>query len=193
MTLIELVVAMALFALVAVMGTQALNGVLKSRDRLTGLSAQTAELDRTLTLMRRDLAAALPIPFHAPGGRPESVLAVAWPGPRLGISVGGRAGPATPDFTGFHRVEWIFDDSENRLLRRVWPVLQPASDRERGPAVPMLNGVSGFDVRTFDRDSGWRSWRDVPPDRISTRLPDAVEVTVSTDRFGKVRLFEAIR
>ena len=43
-TLIELIVAMALFALVAVMGLQALNGMLRSRDRLSDMADETAGL-----------------------------------------------------------------------------------------------------------------------------------------------------
>jgi len=192
-TLIELVVAMALFALVAAMSLQAITGMLRARDHLLVLSGDTARLSLALTLLRQDLSAAVPILFYTPGGRPASALDITPPGPRLSLSVAGQAGAATPDFTGFHRVEWQFDPANARLMRRVWPALQPAARSQVAPAVEMLTGVRGFELRLYRGEAGWQSWRDLPPGQIDGRLPDAIEVTLATDRFGALTLIETFR
>lgn len=192
-TLIELIVAMALFALVAVMGLQALNGMLRSQGRLVGQSQTNAALSLTLALLRQDLAAALPVLFYTPSGVPVSALSVTRPGPQLALSLGGQAAPATPDFTGFHRVTWHFDQRGQRLMRQAWPALQPASGRQQGPMVEMLTGVSGFDVRLYEASIGWRDWEDLPPEQISSRLPDAIEVTLQIGQQGQITLIEAFR
>lgn len=192
-TLIELVVAMALFALVAVMSLQALTGMLRARDRLAGLSQDSAQLSLALTLLRRDMAAAVPVLFHTPAGLPVAALEMADPGPRLGLSLAGQAGPETPDFTGFHRVEWRYDSRARTLTRQAWPVLHPARESQRGPAVAMLEGVTGFGLRFHDGETGWQDWSALPPGALSDRLPDALEVTLSTERHGRLVLVEAFR
>lgn len=192
-TLIELVVAMALFALVAVMGLQALNGMLRARDRLEALSAGTAELSAALSLMRHDLGAALPAVFHTPEGLPVSAVEVSAPGPRLALSLGGQATISGPDHAAFQRIEWSFDGAAGRLVRQVWPSLQPASRGQLSPPVPVLTGVTGLGVRLFAEGLGWTDWADLPADSLRTDLPDAIEVTLTTGRHGAIRLVEVYR
>ena len=63
LSLIELVAAMAIFALVAVMGAQALGGMIRLRQGIAARSAEAAALDRTASLLRADLAAVVPMLF----------------------------------------------------------------------------------------------------------------------------------
>ena len=53
LTLIELVVAMAVFALVAVMGLQSLSGSLRMRDGLTARAEDSAALAQAIAVLRR--------------------------------------------------------------------------------------------------------------------------------------------
>ncbi|MGR3696731.1 MAG: PulJ/GspJ family protein, partial [Roseovarius sp.] len=46
LTLLELVAVLAIFSLVAVMGLQALSGMMRARDRLTDADEQAAALAR---------------------------------------------------------------------------------------------------------------------------------------------------
>ncbi len=177
LTLIELVAAMAVFAMVAVMGLQALTGTLRMRDRLGARADQAAALSLGLTQLRHDLSAMLPLVFHAPGGGQQSALALSPDGRTLAFSIGGQ--PDLPPISGqgLHRVEWRFDPARGQLWRRVWPVLQPASPSAAFPEVLMLGPatgsspnrvtgqLTGLTLRSFWPDQGWRPG-------VSSGLPD---------------------
>ncbi|MCA0873488.1 prepilin-type N-terminal cleavage/methylation domain-containing protein [Seohaeicola saemankumensis] len=191
LTLIELIVAMALFALVAAMGLQVLNGMLRARDRLVTRSDDTSALSLTLALLRQDLQAAVPMGFSAPGVPPAPPLTTT-PGPRLALSLAGQSGPGIPEHAGFHRVIWRYDRAARQLTRQIWPSLSPATASQLQPAIPVLTGVQGLEIRLFRPDQGWLDWRDLPVDVIRTDLPAAIEVTLDTAVFGRVRLVETL-
>ena len=63
LSLIELVVAMALFAMVAIMGLQSLTGTMRISERLTQIDSDTAELGNAVALLRNDLTSVVPMLF----------------------------------------------------------------------------------------------------------------------------------
>jgi general secretion pathway protein J len=211
MTLIELVVAMAVFALLAIMGVQALTGTLRLRDRLTGIESGTAELSLASTLLRHDLTAMIPMLFFPPGARPRSSLDLSADGQMLGLSVGGQLDLPPVLGLGLHRVEWRWDPAQQILSRRAWPVLSPVNASAALPAVPVLTGVTGFGVRSYWFDQGWVSGTDsavlqsaeavgldsdrglVVTESYSDSLPLAVEVTIETTEFGQITLVESLK
>lgn len=211
MTLIELVVAMAVFALLAIMGVQALTGTLRLRDRLTGIESGTAELSLASTLLRHDLTAMIPMLFFPPGARPRSSLDLSADGQMLGLSVGGQLDLPPVLGLGLHRVEWRWDPAQQILSRRTWPVLSPVNASAALPAVPVLTGVTGFGVRSYWFDQGWVSGTDsavlqsaeavgldsdrglVVTESYSDSLPLAVEVTIQTTEFGQITLVESLK
>ena len=207
-TLIELVVALAIFGLVAVLGLQALTGTVRLRDDL-GVRADRAEgLDRATALLRADLDAVMPLLFYPPdGGRPQSALARTGSG--LALSLGGQPRLDRPGAPGTARVEWAVADGQ--LQRRAWSALYPLRADQAGPFVPVLDGVSGLTLRSYWPDLGWIDGLrpaqapaiapSVPAgDRdlavgvsvYSDTLPRAIEVTLQTRDYGTLRLIEAL-
>jgi len=217
LTLIELVAVMALFALVAVMGLQALTANLRLRDRLTVLEQQAGELSLGLVLLRNDLSALLPVLFHPPGGGSRSAIHLSDDGLTLSFSVSGQ--PELPPANGedpglgLHRVEWRLDVARQQMMRRVWPVLSPASGRSISPEVAYLSGVTGLGLRSLWPQLGWlpgvssNAPRAAPElgesdgdgvltrlaDSYSDTLPEAVELSLQIEGLGAVRLLEMVR
>ncbi|TCK99860.1 type II secretion system protein J (GspJ) [Shimia isoporae] len=210
LSLLELVVAMALFALVAVMGLQLMTGTLRMRDRLETSSTETAELSRSLALLRADIANAAPLLFNPPGdSRPLSAL-LSTPG-GFEISVSGQSDLPPVDALGFHRIEWRVT-SEGTLTRQHWPVLAPANATAKSPEQTVLSGVSSLSLRTYWPVRGWVDGTNDPnpapattaPAQDSDRgplaangytdqLPVAVEITLRTRDFGNLRLVEVLQ
>lgn len=217
LTLIELVAAMALFALVAVMGLQALSANLRMRDRLAVMEQQAGELSLGLALLRNDLSALLPVLFHPPGGGSRSAIHLSSDGLTLSFSVSGQPElpPAvgTDPGLGLHRVEWRLDVARQRLMRRAWPVLSPASDQSVSPEVGYLSGVTGLSLRSLWPQLGWLPGvTSAEPraavelgggdtdgvltrlaDSYSDALPEALELTLQVEGLGPVRLLEGMR
>lgn len=211
-TLIELVVAMAIFALVAVMGLQTLTGMVRMRDRLAEIEQKTGQLSYATALIRHDLAALIPVLFFSPGGAPNSSIELRRNGQELGLSIGGQQDLPPVQGLGLHRAEWRYDSNGQRLLRRIWPVLSPANPSAALPEVVVLDGVIGFEVRTYWQDIGWRNGTEsgvpavaptiegfdsdsgpVAVNSYSDDLPLAVELRLETLDFGPILLVESLK
>lgn len=158
LTLLELVAATAIFALVAVMAVQALTGGLAQRRVIARVDAEQAELARTLALLRQDLEARVPLPHLPAAGGAEAALA-----PRSGGFALSRAGVRAGD--GFARVTWRVDAGEGRLLRRSQPLTGPGDPT--APEVAVMAEVAG--LRLVPRAAG-------------------VEVVIESRRWGPLRV-----
>lgn len=154
-TLIELVVAMAIFALVAVMGVQALNGTLRQRDRLTEIDAEGRDLSFALSLLRQDIGALVPMMFHPPEGGLRSAVDQSADGLELALSIGGQLDLRPELGLGLHRVAWRLDHATQTLTRSAWPTLVPANAAQQSPDVQVLDQVTGIEVRSYWPQQGW--------------------------------------
>lgn len=213
LTLIELVVAMSIFALVAVMGLQSLTAMMRTRDRLASIAVESDALSSALSLLRADLDAAVPVLFHPPDAeRPRSALAFTSTrdGALLEVSVGGMASfdTAVRRPTRMGRVEWRLDIPSGRLTRREWAMLTPRDSRARSPEMLALDGVQGIALRSYARNVGWTNGvgiangilirsedGDAGPgtNSYTSSLPVAVEVTLTTRAHGTITLVEGLR
>lgn len=213
LTLIELVVAMAIFALIAVMGLQALTGAMRTRDRLSQIDTDTAELGFALGLLRADLGAVVPMLFFAPGAPPASALDLEARGQVLGLSLAGQPDLPVGPGPGLQRVEWRLDPAGGRLSRRAWPALYPADTGARSPEVVVMTGVSGWSLRSHWPDQGWVAGVDgtepqeaqepgsadsdaaltAVSESYSSTLPEAIELTLETRAFGRIVLVESLK
>ena len=210
LSLIELVVALSIFALVAVMGMQSLTGTLRARDRLTEIDTETAELSQALSLLRNDLSAAVPMLFYPPGAAPASALDQV--GTTLHLSVAGQ--PHSPGAqTDRHRVEWRLDPATGTLTRRAWPTLIPRDASQADPEITVLEDVEALTLRTLWPDIGWVDGHTPPlgtitiiqtpeidsdgpgavPAAYVSTLPLAAELTLERAGQGPLRLLQALQ
>lgn len=178
-TLLELMVALALFSLVSVMSLQVLTGAVHQRRVMEQQADRATSLLRTMTVLRADLESLVPVPFTPPLGGQEPPYAPA--SGVLELSIGGQAGlgPTVGEdqrADGFQRVLWRFDAAQATLSRQVWPVLHPREPAQIGPAIVMLEDV--------------QSWQ-VTPTEASEDVPGQIVVTLESRRHGPVRIVVA--
>lgn len=215
LTLIELVVAMSIFALVAVLGVQSLTGTMRLRDRLAATAEETAGLGGTASLLRNDLSAAIALLFYPAGAsQPRPAIDTVGDGQGFALSLGGQAilsGPGGGPLTSpRQRVEWRVDSETGDLVRRVWPSLYPTDAGQVSPDVIVMEGVQGLELRTYWTGHGWiagprpegmSSARFNPADGdmeeggplrdvLSDALPLAMEVTLLTREHGRITVME---
>lgn len=210
LTLIELVAAMAIFALVAVMGAQALSAMLRQRDGLLDRSGRVEEISVAISLIRADLNAAVPMLFFPPErAAPQSAATQTQDG--FAISVGGQSELDLTASPRMHRVSYRLDRHTRQLWRTVWPTLIPAYRNARSPEVLLLEGISDMQIRSHWGQAGWKPGLNgigdleftsgggdtdgsgTVPQLYSSSLPRAIEITLHLDGIGAVPLLETLQ
>ena len=192
-TLVELLAAVAIFAVLAVMCQQALVVTLSLESRLSLRRSELAAVQRAVTVLGRDLENAAPRGVRDRQGELLPVLALEAGGEALIFARGGLPNPAGLAKSGFRRVRYAVSTEDEGMERQVWQRLDPAPGQ--APAVEtLLAGVERVRFRVWTRDDGWRSiWPDPEDPATRTRLPDGIEAVLETRRFGTLRRVVSLR
>ncbi|WJW75225.1 type II secretion system minor pseudopilin GspJ [Thiohalobacter sp. IOR34] len=184
-TLLELLVAMAIFALLAMLAYGGLNNVLMTR---AGVEAQAEALKRLqlgYRWLQRDLEQAVLRPVRdSLGDSRPALLAGGSFGTLLALTREGWSNPAGQPRSHLQRV--VYRLEEDRLLRAYWPALDRAPGAEPLEAV-LLEGVSRVELRFLDPAGEWRPQWPPANQQGEAGLPRAVELIVETDAWGALR------
>jgi general secretion pathway protein J len=192
-TLLELLVALFIAAVMFAMGYGAITQALTSRDSLKEQQAHLLELQTAVRVLEQDFMQLAPRPVRqAIGDEPaQPALLGAVPGtqPIVALTRGGWANPAGLPRPGLQRVAYFL---ENGTLRReYWNVLDPtlASTTTKRD---LMTHVKALTLRYLDQAHQWQEqW---PPGTAAIRTqewtlrqrPLAVEITLDTEGWGKV-------
>lgn len=184
-SLIELLVALLIFATMAAIAYAGLSAVTRSRATLDERERQLADLGRSLAALERDLRGIARRPVRDADGR--SLPMLSGQGENLELSSHGRGRAAGPDLGLVERVGWLRDGEGLKRLR--WPVLDRAQG-SRPDLRLMLPDASALRWRFLDGQGRWlRQWP--PPGDAGQALPRAVEVAIVHPVLGEVlRLVE---
>ena len=173
-TLIELMVALFIFAMLAAAGVSLLSFGVRAQAAATQRLEDIADLRRFSTLLASDLAQALPRIARGPDGQP--VRAFTGNDGRSDPLLMGyvRSGWTNPDGApraGIQRVDVTFVDG--RLTRTAYPMV----DGSVAPAgVVLADRVEQLTMRYRDRKGEWRPRWD---NALLDMTPAAVEMTVN--------------
>lgn len=181
-TLLELLTALAIFALLSTMGFTGLQTVLQAQAQHREQAQAFAALTRTLSLLQQDLEQAVNRPVRDQQGDPLPALLGNPSAASLEFSRQGWLNPQRSPVPALQRVGWRLE--QQRWLRHAWPVLDRAPDTT-AVEVTMLDGVESLQLRFLDREGEWHpSW---PPAADAPALPAGVEVSAQVRPWGKVR------
>ena len=195
-TLLELLVAMAVFAVMAAMAYSGLDQVNRTRAATEQSADQLVELQRAFLFMARDVQQVVDRPIRNELG--ESVPAFVGDAQSTNVLEMTRSGWRNPMPNVIHRsslqrVAWGIED--DNLVRVYWNTLDRALDTTAVKQI-MLHGVKRVEVRFLAKDNSWKdTW---PPSTLSSdpkvppdlSPPRAVEITLDSKDFGSIqRLF----
>jgi len=186
-SLLELVVVLAIFALVSLIGVQVIQATVRSSERLTEVSEESRELALALALLRQDLNAALARSFIPANNGLDPALKLGPGG--FSLTVGGLA-RFKPGTSGFGRVTWRFDAAKGQLFRQVQTSLTPGAARV--PEVAVLSGVRALDLFSYEAQSGWKPGFAGDP-RNPARLPLGLRVRLDLARVGVLDTVVSLR
>ncbi|MEA3291613.1 MAG: type II secretion system minor pseudopilin GspJ [Pseudomonadota bacterium] len=178
-TLVEILVAVAIFSVIAAISFGALDGYLKARDKVAGKYASLQQLQRMFTLLERDFRFAVDRPVRDGNGELQ---------PIVGSGGGQEAGelirftmsvpaPLKPGMSNLQRVSWGLREGD--LYRSTWQVLDRVQDSEQ-VAVRVAEKIESVELVFFlwDDDSGLRQ---VAEWTKQDQLPAGVELLITLD------------
>lgn len=180
-TLLEMLIALAVFSVMAAVAYRGLGGILEARQILEEESERLSRLKFAVALIERDLRQALPRGVRDELGDPEP--AMSGDARALALTRTGWSNPAQLPRATLERVQYGWDGG---TLRRIgWPVL------DRGPNVTpavqeLLDGLSDVRVRFLDAGQWQNQWPPPGAEAVDP-WPRAVEVTLTGAGFGVVR------
>ena len=189
-TLVELLVALAIFAILSAFAYRSLGAMLDSREALQKESRKWRDTAVFVGRVERDLRAVLDRPATSTGGTPLAPVSSMLDGsssqsPGLALT---RSGAALQEnaLAAPQRIAYLFHDG--RVDRLAWSSVD-AAPREDPQAVPVLANVRSLAFRFLPQGPGTLDWRTswglpgstagvAPSGTGSTTLPAAVEMTL---------------
>lgn len=196
-TLLEVLVAVGIFALFSAMAYGSLLRILDTRDRLETEREYWRGLSLSLMQIEDDLAQTRPRTVRGTDGlerpafRGQPVDSRALGDPSLEFTRGGQIVLGDGARSDMQRVGYRLRDST--LSRLVWPALdQPVVSEPR--AAPLLDHVEELRVRFYAQPGGWvNAWpatTQTGAPIANNALPAAVEMTLKIEGRGEiVRVF----
>lgn len=185
-TLIEMLVAMFLLAILGTAGFQMLFQITATRDRIDEQSARLSELQRTFYWLAEDITQIAdrpirsavdlelpPLQLNLEGENVFEFTRAGWTNPAAEVS---------PARSNLQRVAYGLDD--DKLIRQYWYHLDPINE-EPTRRRQMLSGVESMDLRFLDRDGEWQtSWP--PADIEDPGMPLAIEFNLELEDYGEI-------
>lgn len=179
-TLLEVLVAVAIFVLVGIASHQLLASTVRVDAQTREQELQLRQLQRALSSLERDVEQAVERPVLDAAGGSEPAFWSDPDGQGLQWTRGGWSNPLGSTRAQLQRVRWYFDGKA--LHRHYWPVLDRADDTAPQRQLA-LQDVSAVQWRYLDRQGIWRTqWQ-----AGGQALPRALEVRIEHRRFGPVR------
>lgn len=174
-TLVEMLVALSIFAFLSTGALLALNGALQNKKVVKGHLDQLAQIETARALIRADMAAMILRPARDGFGRTGPYVLQSGEGALLRFSRNGRANPGGLERRGdVQRISYVFDNG--RLLRRVLPQANPAPQSKVIERV-LMKGLEDVDLELFMNGQNVRGLS--IPLKSSRVLPGAMKLSLS--------------
>ncbi|MDX1801293.1 MAG: type II secretion system minor pseudopilin GspJ [Marinobacter sp.] len=197
-TLMEVLIAVAITAIIGLGVWQVIGGVVQSRDRVDDVATEFEGLQTAFLLIERDINQIVNRPVRNLYGDFEPALSSRDEAYDLVLTHGGWRNPLGSRRSELQRSAYELIGEE--LHRRYWVALDRAEEGGSHDQV-LLDGVTDLTIRFLNSDNKWvDDWPATDtgngPSQTGTRdrpqspLPRAIELTITQRRFGKLsRLF----
>lgn len=196
-TLLELLVAVFVSAVLLALGYAALNQVIARRADLQAEQRALDELRRSWTLLSLDVGQSVPRPVRDPTGTgyAAAVRVDSRDGALISLTRSAERSALGAERPALQRVEWRLEQGG---LWRVGSLVLDGTLGASGQRRRVLAAVRAVRIRCLDADGLWHTSWPVADDSSGATTPGllrarpvAIEITLETDRFGTLtRLVE---
>jgi len=188
-TLLEVLIAIGITAVVGLGVWQVLSGIVQARDRVDELAEQFEAVQRTMLFLERDITQVVNRPARDIYGDYNFALTNREDDYALMLTRQGWRNPLGIRRSSLQRVGWEY--TGDVLRRRYWVALDQGQEDESRD-VSMLENVTDFRIRFLDDEENWRdSWPDdesIASQTLGARpdigLPSGIEIVIEHERFG---------
>ena len=189
-TLLEVLIAVAIFALVSSATFTMLQQTIKASEQFDDKAAYLVELQRTHRLLQQDFMQAIPRTVRDEFG--DVLPAVMsedmnW-GTAIELTRTGRANPLAKARSDLLRLRYFFNGEQ--LIRRTWKRLDRAPQAEFQEQI-VLDNVKTWQVR-FLAGEQWLDMWPINVDGSANELPSAIEVNLSLSNDREFRWLFAV-
>ena len=187
-TLLELLIALAVFTVIAVAAYSGLDSVLFTHDAVKQEAERLAKVQMAWYMLARDVEQATPRGVRDEYGQPRPALeSNELRGELLVLTRTGWDNPNLQRRASLQRLAYRLDGGA--LLRSYWTTLDRGPLNEPHETV-LLDAVRELRVRFLNQNDEWQADWPPPEDSQQSVLPRAVEVTLILEDWGEVtRLF----
>jgi len=188
-TLIEILVAVAITSILAVMAFGAMQQALENRERIRAQGERLRAVQGALRTMVQDFSQLMPRPIREPSGEGFQPALRASSASEVSFTRGGWMNAAGVERSTLQRVHYSLRDGA--LFRDYWTVLD-AQLQPQPVARELLKDVADFKVRYMNDGRSWQEgWPPAPvsgtPDERWLRWrPIAVEVSIELKDWGRI-------
>lgn len=190
-TLVEIMIAVLIAAILSVMAFEAMQQALDNRERVRAAEQRVRAVQNTMRSFVQDFSQLVPRPVREPLGSEyqPAVQARTTTTSEVSFTRGGWMNPAGLSRATLQRVRYAVRDG--RLYRDYWTVLD-AQLEPQPQSKELLTGVKDFRVRFMNDGRNWQdgwpppSLNTAPDERWMRWRPIAVEVTVELEDWGKL-------
>ncbi len=188
-TLIEIMVAVAIFAVMSVMAWGALSRSLTDAEMLTARMDRLQAVQRTMRYLSTDLASASPRPVRNElgDGYMPAVMISATNQFALAVTHGGWSNPAGLPRSTQQRSVYLLEDGK---LFRVYYAVLDATYSNNAISTEILDGVESLEFRLLqDNGQATNQWPPLGMEGLnaSSLRPRAVEIILTLEGEGEIR------
>lgn len=194
-TLLELLIASIIFAIMAIMAYGGLANVLDNSKSSELALKRLQQIQQTVSIISRDFSQILPRAIRDEYGNVQPALSA---GSNIDNLVeftrGGRVNPANLLRSTLLRVAYRFDDES--LIRLQWPQLDSAPGVE-AKMTTLIDDIEGVTIRYLDQQGEWQEqWPPLNPETGSADGSTAellgIEIILQLNDWGDIRRLYAM-
>jgi len=193
-TLLELLIASIIFAIMAVMAYGGLDNVIQNSKSSQQALKRLQQIQQCVSVLNRDFSQIVPRRIRDDFGNPQAYLIAGNNVDYLvEFSRGGRVNPANLLRSSLLRVAYQFE--ENKLIRLQWPQMDRAQETE-AKKTTLIDEIESVSLRFMDQNARWQEqW---PPLNATTGTGTnnttllGIEIILDIKGLGEIRRLYAM-
>jgi general secretion pathway protein J len=195
-TLLELLIAITIFAIMATFAYSGLKVVLDSEQQTSQYSKRMSQLQLAMSMMKRDIEQAVDRPIRdQQGDQQAALLSGGFAGRLLELTRDGYVNPMKLPRSNLQRVGYQVE--EDTLYRLTWQILDRAQDSEPH-RYKLIDNIQSLELIYYDHELNkhdqWPPEEKLLATEKKAGLPAAIELKMELKDWGEIRrLFALVR